>query len=342
MNIPAAYGYLNFAQTSGPDVYANGWILGLDGPFDTLQLFPENGAPMPVEVYERRDLADAIPHVPNAERGSFQFHILNARYDETGTFRSVLVGSRHGSALGSMTIDLHRVHTDVPFPPAHVMTHAAGNTGHEFWFATGMKDCNDFRRCLAPHVDLGKIASLLDWGCGAGRVTRHLIDRFPGAVVHGADIDQVAVEWAASHLRGTFSPCTTNPPLSYGDASFDLIVSLSVFTHLTKDYQARWLAEIRRILKPGGLLLATTHGPFAGRWIFPDKKQYLKIFGAGFNDSIEDNMLGEVASGAYYRSTFQTYEYTRTAWSPFLDFVDYIEGGCHNLQDIFVWKKAAR
>jgi SAM-dependent methyltransferase len=51
------------------------------------------------------------------------------------------------------------------------------------------------------------------------------------------------------------------PPLSLESASFDLIWALSVFTHLT-DASLAWLAELHRLLKPGGLLIATYMGRF--------------------------------------------------------------------------------
>ncbi len=51
------------------------------------------------------------------------------------------------------------------------------------------------------------------------------------------------------------------PPLEFDSASFDLVWAISVFTHLT-DNSIPWLLELHRILKPGGLLIAT----YMGRW----------------------------------------------------------------------------
>jgi SAM-dependent methyltransferase len=50
------------------------------------------------------------------------------------------------------------------------------------------------------------------------------------------------------------------PPLAFESESFDLVYALSVFTHLTAELQLAWRDELRRVLRPGGFLLVTTHG----------------------------------------------------------------------------------
>ncbi|MGY1688890.1 class I SAM-dependent methyltransferase [Geodermatophilus sp. SYSU D01105] len=50
------------------------------------------------------------------------------------------------------------------------------------------------------------------------------------------------------------------PPLPFDDGRFDLVLGYSVFTHLPVDHQDAWLAELRRVTRPGGLLLLTVHG----------------------------------------------------------------------------------
>ena len=49
-------------------------------------------------------------------------------------------------------------------------------------------------------------------------------------------------------------------PLPYADGQFDLVYAFSVFTHLTERMQHEWIAEVRRVLAPGGLLLFSTKG----------------------------------------------------------------------------------
>jgi SAM-dependent methyltransferase len=99
------------------------------------------------------------------------------------------------------------------------MKRASGNSGQPFWRATGIKNCHDMLRPMAPYLKCESIGSLLEWGCGSGRLTTHLINVLPNAQVSGTDIDAEAVSWAANNLKGSFRPCQTEPPLPFEDPS---------------------------------------------------------------------------------------------------------------------------
>jgi SAM-dependent methyltransferase len=104
---------------------------------------------------------------------------------------------------------------------------------------------------------------VLDFGCGAGRTLRHFLTEAEQAEIWGVDIDPTSIEL----LRDTVCPPLHVmqsgywPPLEFETGGFDLIWSISVFTHLT-DNSIPWLLELHRLLRPGGLLIAT----FMGRW----------------------------------------------------------------------------
>jgi SAM-dependent methyltransferase len=104
---------------------------------------------------------------------------------------------------------------------------------------------------------------VMDFGCGAGRTLKHFLDEAGRAEVWGVDIDEVSIDL----LRETLSPplhvmrSDYMPPLALESSSFDLIWSISVFTHLT-DNSLPWLVELHRMLKPEGLMIAT----YMGRW----------------------------------------------------------------------------
>ncbi|MDE3253928.1 MAG: class I SAM-dependent methyltransferase [Bacteroidota bacterium] len=103
--------------------------------------------------------------------------------------------------------------------------------------------------------------NILDWGCGTGRITRHLQKVFPTAQIFGCDTNDRRMEWNQRHPMGIhFSTIALVPPTLYSTAFFDLIIGFSVLTHIDAESQDAWIAELYRILKPGGLLWLTTQG----------------------------------------------------------------------------------
>src|SRR6202012_1198757 len=122
------------------------------------------------------------------------------------------------------------------------------------------------RQSIAQSLDaidkrLGDCRRVLDFGCGCGRTLRWMRDLAPTAALPGAGVDGGAIDWCARHFDfGSFAATQAQPPLPYADDSFDLIYVLSVFTHLPLAAQLAWLAELRRVLAPGGTLLLTFLG----------------------------------------------------------------------------------
>jgi SAM-dependent methyltransferase len=103
--------------------------------------------------------------------------------------------------------------------------------------------------------------SVLDFGCGAGRIIRHLLPGAPGCELWGSDIDEACIEWDRCHLSPPVSFVLHGeaPPLPLPDAKFDLVYAFSVFTHIT-DQWAAWLLELDRVLAPGGRIVSTFMG----------------------------------------------------------------------------------
>jgi len=99
---------------------------------------------------------------------------------------------------------------------------------------------------------------VLDFGCGAGRVLRHIPSRAPDAEIWGCDIDRPSIEWLDENLAPPLNVFVNeeNPPLPQSSGAFDLILAGSVFTHLVEGWSP-WLLELRRVLSDDGLLVAT-------------------------------------------------------------------------------------
>ncbi|MEM8997611.1 MAG: class I SAM-dependent methyltransferase, partial [Acidobacteriota bacterium] len=103
---------------------------------------------------------------------------------------------------------------------------------------------------------------VLDFGCGLARTLRFVDDT--AWRLSGCDVDRRLIDWCRRALPGpVWKVNAPDPPLPFEDASFDVLWSVSVFTHFDADEQALWAAEVARVLRPGALALISLMGPHA-------------------------------------------------------------------------------
>ncbi len=96
---------------------------------------------------------------------------------------------------------------------------------------------------------------ILDVGCGDGFWSAH-VARKSGAAVVGIDPFEVDINVARKRHVGRASfVLGAAESLPFGDGEFDAVVSVCVFEHLQDDRKA--LEEVRRVLRPGGVFVAT-------------------------------------------------------------------------------------
>ncbi|HMJ34365.1 MAG TPA: class I SAM-dependent methyltransferase [Baekduia sp.] len=99
--------------------------------------------------------------------------------------------------------------------------------------------------------------AVLDFGAGIGRTLRHFVPELEIADFHACDIDVESVQWLQQNFPAVQSFTNEEmPPIDRPAETFDVIYAVSVFTHLL-DSWAEWLLEMRRLLKPGGVLVAS-------------------------------------------------------------------------------------
>ncbi|HVD87027.1 MAG TPA: class I SAM-dependent methyltransferase [Solirubrobacterales bacterium] len=150
----------------------------------------------------------------------------------------------------------------VPIPPPRLRLLVDGRTGDsEAFLRVGEQMCGAIQGAVASlGTAPAELRTVLDFGCGCGRVARHW-SRAEGPEIYGCDYNPDLVAWCSSNLPSL--RVTRNqlaPPTPYVTGSFDLIYGLSVFSHLDEPLQGSWLAEFRRLLRPGGLLVLSVLG----------------------------------------------------------------------------------
>ena len=110
-------------------------------------------------------------------------------------------------------------------------------------------------------ADLPATGTMLDFGCGTGRLLQGLHHRSGGQGTYwGVDQDAARIEWAQANLSPPmlFTTCTTAPHLPFEDRTFDLVTAGSVFSHIS-DLADAWLLELLRVTVVGGYLYLTIH-----------------------------------------------------------------------------------
>lgn len=100
---------------------------------------------------------------------------------------------------------------------------------------------------------------VLEVGCGIGTIVFWLSQQ--GCAAVGSDISSVAVEYGKQKYPHISLNVESAEKLSYPDQEFDLVLSFDVLEHLFN--VDRHLAEVRRVLKPGGCYLFQTPNKFS-------------------------------------------------------------------------------
>jgi SAM-dependent methyltransferase len=145
-----------------------------------------------------------------------------------------------------------------------------------------------------------RVESVLDFGCGYGRVTRFLALRLPLERIWASDILPGAVEFQRRQLLVHGFPSAIEPADLDCERRFDLIYVGSLFTHLPASRFIAWFERLAGLLEPGGLLAFTVHDEV----LLPPHIEMPRE-GLVFEPSSESRTL----DGADYGSTWVTPSY---------------------------------
>jgi SAM-dependent methyltransferase len=228
---------------------------------------------------------------------------------------------------------LHDPTSSFPVPPPLLRFRVHGSFDRDQYLQIG-EICGQNIKDLLEGVgrDFYSFNTVLDFGCGSGRVLRSFRDRPDSCRLYGTDIDRQAIAWCRKNLDiATWSTNPALPPTAYADDSFDLIYAISVFTHLDEQMQFAWLNELKRISKPDGVLLLSVHGASHA------KDAQAQLSDEGFLFVVNHSgLFRREGLPDFYQTTFHSQAYIEGKWSRLFKILDYRERGIGGVQDAVI------
>ena len=230
-----------------------------------------------------------------------------------------------------------------PLPGGERMGRVYGNSSEASFLLTGATSFRKPESIITRHFSAGrgKQIRILDWGCGCAGVGRYFINS-PNFEYHGVDIDFDNIDYCQStfaNKRATFSACSLMPPMDYEDGSFDVIFGISVVTHLSEANHLTWLKELRRLIRPGGIVVLTVLGlqSIAKYMHLLESRAFVNCGFAFFTNS---NAIGKIIGVEdYYGTTFHLPHYVFSKWSEYFSVEKYTASGFSH-QDVIVLRPA--
>jgi ubiquinone/menaquinone biosynthesis C-methylase UbiE len=227
------------------------------------------------------------------------------------------IGSRGALAAETLSED-----GGLPLPPLGLTM--AWNRDLREYVSSGKQHAETILALAARHgMILDEGSTVLDWGCGTGRVLRHFADKAAVSEFWGVDVDEPSIRWAKHHLSPPFRFVNVShfPYLPFPDESASLIYGISVMTHL-EHFRDMWVMEFRRLLRPGGMVVLTIH----------DEKTIQHIrdcsppgtMGLPKDLSALVDFDAEVVHGDRWNTTFTflSSKHVRREWGRYLDVVE--------------------
>ena len=100
----------------------------------------------------------------------------------------------------------------------------------------------------------------LEFACGHGRFTRHLVNRIPQGHLTVSDVVPGSVDFLKALCGVQGFESTTDPTALRIPSKYQQVFVLSLFSHLPDSTWGAWVERLFSALQPGGLLIFSTHG----------------------------------------------------------------------------------
>lgn len=213
------------------------------------------------------------------------------------------------------------------------------------YLASGHEHYCYYLEQIEKHRGLDRNLSIFEFGCATGRVLRHFHRQRSELnwKLMGCDVQSSHVEWLRQNWPQDICVYVGSvfPKLPFEDNSIDVIYGMSVFTHI-KYHWDFWLLELRRVLKPGGLLLQTIHAESA--WKFYYNYRHLDWVRAGISPRVlatpEMDVDFLLSGDISLSQVFFKQEIARKYWGRYLRVLDVISPESEYwFQDMMICRK---
>jgi ubiquinone/menaquinone biosynthesis C-methylase UbiE len=132
-------------------------------------------------------------------------------------------------------------------------------SGLEYEFFVTAKTDLLKRLVLARHGPDSR-PSLLDVGCGIGSMHDHLKDTFDP--ICGVDVSASSIEVATARNPNNEYRVMAGLQVPYESARFDFVIAVCVFHHVELAERPKFMIELKRVARPGGLVCIIEHNPY--------------------------------------------------------------------------------
>jgi SAM-dependent methyltransferase len=191
------------------------------------------------------------------------------------------------------------------------------------------------------------LRSVLEFGCGYGRITRLLVQKVEPARVTVCDVIGEGARFCAKefHVRAVHSTAEIS---DFHAEPSDLVFFISVQTHLSERRLLALQAKLQSLLKPGGILFFTTMGwasalqteRYGARWVAESSR---------IADELRERGFSFHPYGYYkdpdYGMAWETFEHTagliRRLHGDSLRLLQFSEGASDGHQDVYVYQRVA-
>ncbi len=208
----------------------------------------------------------------------------------------------------------------MPIPPDHHL-HTTYQVHYRQFIEDGQLAASEIIQWTKPYTG-SDAPAILDWGCGVGRIIRHLPGIIPNALLYGCDINEAHIQWNKTHHPAiSFTLINNFTPTLYAPGFFDMVYGISILTHIDASQQAAWIEELHRMLKKNGVLLVSTQGRYYNRQLLPWERKKMRekgIFTKAFSKH-----------GHRMMSTYHAETFFRKLIVPYFLVLEYYDGAAH-------------